>query len=137
MKKNKITLKRVVNSYKPSWKTTPGVGSEEFYKKWGFHYEDLWNLDAESAYYLAVRLTLYRDSQSGLPTTILSHYGANWETRTAEQERKASKAWRTILNKMILGFYLYASVFNPDDKQEKIINKAYKLFAEWHESLWD
>lgn len=137
MKKNKITLKRVVNSYKPSWKTTPGVGSEEFYEKWGFHYEDLWNLDAESAYYLAVRLTLYRDSQTGLPTQILFHYGADWETRTDEQERKAYKAWHSILNKMILGFYLYASVFNPDDKQKKIIDKAYKLFAEWHESLWD
>ena len=27
------------------------------------------------------------------------------------------------------------SVYN--DKQKKIIDKAYKLFAEWHESLWD
>lgn len=129
MKKNKVTLRRAINCAKPCWQTSAGYHSQEFFEKWGFHYEDIWNLDFEIAYFTLVRLVHYREAAGGIPGVIYWRYDKN--------DAKAKRAWENIVDKMIRAFYLYCTEFMPDEEQQKIIDKGFKLFAEWHRSLWD
>lgn len=129
MKKDKITLRRAINCTEPCWKSSKGIRSDEFFEKWGFHYEDIWNLDFEIAYFTLVRLVHYREVSLGIPGCLAYKY--------EDGKGKAEKVWRNILDKMIRAFYLYCTVFMPDEKQQKIIDKGFDLFREWRQSLWD
>ena len=136
MKDYPISLNRAVNCMTPTWKRYPGKGSEEFYKKWGFHYEDAWNLDASASYFILTRLVQLRDTCCGYPCELHEHYRELYADED-EADRRAIAMYHTILNKMIRGFHLYLTVNFPDKKQQKIIDRAWRLFAEWAPTLWD
>lgn len=130
MKDGKITLNRAVKCYKP-YRITNGryfQEAEEFRKKNGFSYEEVWNLDAETAYFILIRLVQFRRVMHGYPCSFKREEDTNGE---------GMKRWKTQIDKMIRGFYLYCTVDFPDKKQKKIINHGLKLFVENFESLWD
>lgn len=139
LKNDKITLRRAINCYKPTrLEACDGLerymDSQRFKKKFGFHFEEIWNLDTEFAYFILVRLVHYRNVAMGIPCGFLSgrdQYGVPKEQR-GDLER-----WKTVLDKMIRGFYLYLTKSFPTKKEEKIINKGMKLFAEHWRELWD
>lgn len=136
MKEKPITLARAAKVAPPVWLKYPGKGSDKFYEEYGFHYEDSWNADSSIAYYALLVLIELRDNHCGYPAALSQHY----EDKGYDHITKAKKArdmYNTILNKIIRGFYLYVTVFNPDKKQQKIIDKAWKLYAEWYPSFWD
>lgn len=136
MKDKPISLQRAVSCSEPVWKNSPGVKSQQFYEKYDFHYEDIWSLDYSAAYFLLVRLCELRDCHSGFPSNLAYHYEQIYEDKD-EAHKRAHEMYVTILNKMIRGFYLAVTENFPTKKQEKIINKAWKLFYEWHHTLWD
>lgn len=138
MKDGKITLERAKNCYKPCrLKPSDGkryLASQEFYDFNGFHFEEMWNLDAEICYFILVRLVNYRDMSWGVPGCFLQNYG--WHSNQIT-ERKAKEHWNSVLNKMIRGFYLYLVKDFPTPKEQKIIAKGMKLFTEFYSCLWD
>lgn len=136
MKEKPISLSRAAKCCPPIWIHYPGKGSDEFYEKYKFHYEDSWNADSSIAYYALLVLTQLRDSHDGYPACLCVHYeDKGYDHLTAVKKAKAM--YKTILNKIIRGFYIYVTVFNPDKKQQKIIDKAWKLYVEWYPSFWD
>lgn len=140
MKKDKITLRRAINCHNPC-RIEPCDGeryeeSLRFKKKYGFYFEEIWNLDTEFAYFILVRLVHYRKVALGVPCQFLS--GTDKYGNVAPAPNNVDyKRWRTTLDKMIRGFYLYLTTDFPTKKEEKIIEKGMKLFAENWRSLWD
>lgn len=136
MKDGKITLNRAVKCYEPC-RLSPEDDrygrSETFYKKYGFHFEEVWNLDGETAYFILIRLVqLRRVGGGGCPGKFARGVGDKpWAPSDADFKR-----WNTQLDKMIRGFYLYCTKFFLTEKEKKIVDKAKKLFAENFEALW-
>lgn len=136
MKDGKITLNRAVKCYEPC-RLSPEDDrygrSETFYKKYGFHFEEVWNLDGETAYFILIRLVqLRRVGGGGCPGKFARGVGYEpWAPSDADFKR-----WNTQLDKMIRGFYLYCTKFFLTEKEKKIVDKAKKLFAENFEALW-
>lgn len=136
MKDGKITLNRAVKCYEPC-RLSPEDDrynrSETFYKRYGFHFEEVWNLDGETAYFILIRLVqLRRVGGGGCPGKFARGVGDNpWAPSDEDFKR-----WNTQLDKMIRGFYLYCSKFFLTEKEQKIVNKAKKLFIENFEALW-
>ena len=136
MKDRKITLNRAVKCYKPC-RLSPEDDrygrSETFYKRYGFHFEEVWNLDGEAAYFILTRLVqLRRVGGGGCPGRFARGIGNDlWAPSDADFKR-----WNTQLDKMIRGFYLYCTKSFLTKKEQKIVNKAKKLFAENFEALW-
>lgn len=133
MKKDKITLSRAVKCAKPlqvELNDKRRAESDAFYYKNGFHYEECWNLDSEVAYQILIRLVQYR--QTGCRCSTPGCFVRN----DIEKEYTDNKRWRTQVDKMIRAFYLYVTVFMPDEKQERIIRKGMKLFFEHFSALW-
>lgn len=140
MKKDKITLRRAINCHKPC-RIEPCDGerykeSLRFKEKYGFHFEEIWNLDTEFAYFILVRLVHYRKVALGVPCNFLSGTDKYGNVGPAPGNVDY-KRWCTVLDKMIRGFYLYLTKDFPDKKEEKIIAKGMQLFAENWRSLWD
>lgn len=136
MKDGKITLNRAVKCYEPC-RLSPEDDrygrSETFYKRYGFHFEEVWNLDGEAAYFILTRLVQLRKVGCGCPGSFARGTDETpWAATDADFKR-----WNTQLDKMIRGFYLYCAKDFPTEKEKKIINKALKLFAEHFHGLWD
>lgn len=126
MKDGPITLKRAINCYTPL-RSRNTKASKDFFKKWNFHYEETWNLDYEIAYFILVRLVLYKENKHGIPGRL------NGDFRAVE------KKWDTMLDKMIRAFYFYITVdeYDRTPRMRKIIEKGFKLFSDYYYSLWD
>lgn len=137
MRDGKITLSRAVNCRTP-YRHKPNeqryAESKAFHDKYGFYYEDVWNLDMEFAYFMLVRLVELRRVTHSMPASFCTGKD-RWGYPTSA--KGDFKRWKEVLDKMIRGFYLYCTVDFPDKKQTKIIDKAMKLFAENWQSLWD
>lgn len=137
MRDGKITLERAVNCYKP-YRLQPKdeeryKRSQEFKERYGFHFEELWNLDAEFCYFMLIRLVRFRDNCISLPGTFIKGTKEDpWRATPADWDR-----WRTQLDKMIRGFYLYLTIDFPNEKEQKIIDKGMALFCKHYAALWD
>lgn len=147
MKKDKITLQRAINCYTPCRITikdnierfNEAQTFEDFY---GFRFEECWNLDVEAAYWILVRLVHFRDCNCGTPNSFLisgetsQFYSAPQEVRNIILNR-CHKRWKTCLEKIIRGLFMYITIDFPNDKEKKIIRKGFKLLFDNWESLWD
>lgn len=127
MKDGPITLNRAIKCYTPP-RSRNTKASEDFFKKWNFHYEDAWNLDYEIAYFILVRLVLFKENKHGIPGRFKD-----------EDFRVIEKKWDTILDKMIRAFYFYIAIDDYDrtPRMTKVIEKGFKLFSDYYYSLWD
>lgn len=127
LKDGPITLNRAIKCYTPP-RSRNKKASEDFFKKWNFHYEDAWNLDYEIAYFILVRLILFKENKHGIP----GRFGD-------EDYRVVERKWDTILDKMIRAFYFYLAIDDYDrtPRMTKIIEKGFKLFSDYYYSLWD
>lgn len=98
-----------------------------FKKKWGFHYEDTWNLDDTLATFLYPRLAFLRDNHYGHPTF------ENLEPKDWDNE------WIRILDTMTRGFYLYSKKedYEWTDDETKLWEETKKLFIQYYSTLWD
>lgn len=135
MKDKKITLERAVKCFKPYRIPADAKRYNESFKfkiKNGFYFEECWNLDAEMAYQILIRLVHFRDIHIGMPGSFCRDGKDGWGASPAEYKR-----WETQLNKMIRAFYLYLIIDFPNKKEQKIINKGMKLFIEHYSALWD
>lgn len=127
MKDGPITLNRAIKCYTPP-RSRNKKASEDFFKKWNFHYEDAWNLDYEIAYFILVRLVLFKENKHSVPGRFKD-----------EDFRVIEKKWDTILDKMIRAFYFYIVIDDYDrtPRMTKVIEKGFKLFSDYYYSLWD
>lgn len=98
-----------------------------FYKKYGFRYEETWNLDHTLACYILPRLAYLRDTTHGYPNAA-----GNFEN------------WQLILDKMIDAFEQIAledEISNLTQKEyeerERKIKEGLVLFGAYFQSLWD
>lgn len=146
MKRDKITLMRAIKCHTPC-RISPKEGDrylkaiafEDFY---GFRFEDCWNLDTETAYWLLIRLIYFRDNLVGLPYSYLTgkkyYMDHNYNTWTDLCEGDGDfKRWKTCLDKIIRGLFLYITRDSPTDKEKKVINKGFKLLMENWQNLWN
>lgn len=137
MKDRKITLERAIKCYKPCRLTAENgkryEESQKFKEQYGFHYEELWNLDAEFAYFMLVRLVKFKENCYSCPGSYARGTKENpWSCTDADHKR-----WKTQLNKMIRAFYMYLTIDFPSEKEQKIIDKGMKLFIQHYTALWD
>lgn len=135
MKDGKITLNRAVKCYE-SCHLSPEDDhygrSETFYKRYGFHFEEVWNFDNEVAYFILIRLVQLRHVGCDCPNKFVR----GTDEIPCGATNADFKRWNTQLDKMIRGFYFYCTKNFPTKKEQKIINKAKKLFIENFEALW-
>lgn len=135
MKKNKITIDRAVKCYSPCRLTEGDKNYSDtiaFEKRYGFRYEDCWNLNVAAAYFILVRLVHLRDVDYCTPDTFFE-YDENWKILNAKE---GAQRWHTVLDKMIRGLYLYITNDFPNYKEKKIMDKGFKLLCEHWRSLW-
>ena len=108
----------------------------EFEKKYGFRYEESWNLDKALAVFLLPRLAYLRDNFSAIPT-YFCHFDA--VTHKVLNEREASERWYQVLDTMVHGFKLYLE----KEKYEWTIDDrvvwmdTLKYLHEHFECFWD
>lgn len=134
MKDLKISLKRAVNCWETIRKAEKGTKfynkSQKFFQENHFYYEERWNLDTELAYLILIRLVQFRNNgaKTGFPWNFY---------REDESEFTSAKRWRTQIDKMIRGFYLYLVLDFSNKKEKRIIKKGMQLFIDNFQSLWD
>lgn len=142
MKYKKITLEDAKEVWQPCWvdvqeksSFSQRENSQAFFDMNGFHYEDAWNLDREFAYFILLRLVQLRDVGMGMPNSYCAIDEDGWPRIAPTSKRN----WDNALNHMIVGFYVYLKTdfWQPNSKEEKLINRAMKLFSENWQALWD
>lgn len=103
---------------------------KQYKKEHGFNPTDIWSLDVSISLYILPRLCYFRDNLSGYPADFIND---------ENNDKKSTKEWRKVLNKMINSFYL--SIEKPTDRDLTELNKEIKegleLFSQYFGSLWD
>lgn len=110
--------------------------NNKFVRKWGFSYNDMWDLDAEIARFILPRLAYFRAHNDSFPGIFVK------ETDDEEENRKQSEAaeqkWDRILETICDGLHLYLEKgfqwFNKEEEERWATAKQY-LF-EYFEYLW-
>lgn len=119
MKIKKKELKKLLKENAPP--RGEGKHSKKFFKKNGFYYEDCWNLDITTAWFVLPRLIHFRKNALSFPDRF-----------------KNLKDWQDALDKMIEAFYLILK--NPylwNGEQLKKIQEGLSLFSHFYLNLWD
>lgn len=111
--------------------------SKEFEKKYGFRYEDTWELDYSFYLWIVPRLIYLKENRCGSPVILEPKDGDYTNFPSDEND----KAWDIILDKMIDGFY-YGGIVDgvgilKKDDHEKELEEAFELLAKYHSCLWD
>lgn len=114
--------------YKPWERIFPSQeeleNSKKFYQEHGFHYEETWNLDTEIIKFIVPRLAYLRDTTRGYPGSLNSY-----------------EEWLDILNQILDGFESYLIIMEgenlPEDLGHNKFKKAFSLFREYFNNLWD
>lgn len=112
--------------------------ARKFAKKWGFRYEQTWELDAEIAKFVLPRLAYLRDNHCGYPADLVPHDELG---NRLNSEDNGDEKWTNILNDMCVAFELIIKDEYKDmaeyEEQQKIIEKGINLFAKFYRNLWD
>ena len=96
--------------------------SKNFERKYGFKYEDVWNLDYTIAHFVLPRLSYLKEIKRGYPADL-----------TVEQ-------WDNYLNRMIRAFEIIVKEDWEIEDYEKLQTEKKDgliLFALYFEYLWD
>lgn len=116
--------------------------AQKFYKKYGFRYEECWNLDHTLATYILPRLAYMKDNYTSYPGDLAEY------NEFEELIKEGYDVWQEYLSKMILAFdHIIDEDLDNDpsivdnkeewEKWQKEKNEGLKLFGEWFEDLWD
>jgi len=121
--------------------------AKKFYKKWGFRFEDTWDLDYVLAMYMLPRIAYLRDNHAGYPgeLAVLDDNG--------QVLLDGNDKWLEILDKIILALDHIIDEYGDDNKlpywikgsfdREKLeqwdeeINEGLELLGKYFRSLWD
>lgn len=106
--------------------------ANDFEKKYGFRYEETWNLDHSIACYVLPRLAYLRSHTHGYPSGL-----AVWNDDKTEIIVDGYEAWLNILDKMIDAFEIVALKEEPDLNDQAVIDEGLRLFAQYFCHLWD
>ena len=112
--------------------------SKDFYKKWGFHFEEVWSLDHSIACYILPRLAYLREYHAGCPSSLvkMDNNGKIIEKDNYDPHEE----WNNILDKMIYSFEAiaddYASI-SANVYSDPKVKEGLLLFAVHFNSLWD
>lgn len=125
---NLCTQANVEDSYKKK--------SKKFYKKNGFRYEEVWNLDYTLASYILPRLAYFREIHSGIPSEFCVM------DESGKVVKKLTEEYDKCLDKMIEAFEL---ILGEDDsstvkeyrEREAQIQEGLELFGKYFRTLWD
>lgn len=116
--------------------------AQKFYKKYGFRYEECWNLDHTLAVYILPRLAYLRDNSISYPGNLATY------NEFGELIAEGYEVWQNCLNKMILAF---EHIIDEDlgnepsfinnkevwEKWNKEKEEGFKLFGRYFQALWD
>lgn len=106
--------------------------ANDFEKKYGFRYEETWNLDHSIACYILPRLAYLRSHTHSYPSGLVV-----WNEDKTEVIIDGYKAWLNILDKMIAAFEIVALKDEPDWNDQAVIDEGLRLFAQYFRHLWD
>lgn len=112
--------------------------SRKFYKKNGFHYEDIWNLDRTIIKFILPRLAYFRDNHNGIPNDIFIEMEID-EIISDERQDEADKLWIDKINKILNGFeiYLIRDWCDWTEEDKECIEDAWELFRKYFGSFWN
>ena len=103
-----------------------------FEEKYGFRYEETWNLDHSIACYILPRLAYLRSHTHSYPSEL-----GVWNEDKTEIITDGFPVWIDILDKMIAAFEIVALKEEPDWNDQAVIDEGLKLFAQYFRDLWD
>lgn len=89
--------------------------------RYGYSYQDIWNLDTTIAKFILPRLIAFRKHSKGYP-----------------HRAKGFQQWNKIIDEMIFAFDYYANHSGEivDEKTSTRIGRGMDLFAEYFYDLW-
>lgn len=109
-----------------------------FQKKYGFSYEEAWNLDTELAFYLLPRIAYLKKHKHGMPTKLCKIDHTTGEITNYDE---ALAQWDLILKTIIKGlhYHLEETVYLKllSAKKQKTWTLAKQYLAEYYDDLWD
>ena len=110
--------------------------ARRFEKKWGFAYEECWNLDNTIAKFLYPRLAHLRDNHMGSPSQLLD---IDYIGGKVVDENTVHEKWDYILDTMTRGFYLYTTKedYEMTEEEKALWKETKQLFVKYFECLWD
>ena len=112
--------------------------SKNFYKKWGFRFEETWSLDHSIACYVLPRLAYLRAYHAGCPASLIKR-DENGKILD-KSEYDPCEEWNNILDKMIYSFEAKTHEFEDatiNMGNEAKIKEGLLLFAVYFGSLWN
>lgn len=109
--------------------------ARRFEKKWGFRYEECWNLGNTIAKFLYPRLAYLRDNHIGSPAAIQDIEEASGKI---VDENYVHKKWNEVLDTLTRGFYLYATKedYEMNEEEKELWKETKRLFVKYFECLW-
>ncbi len=109
---------------------------DAFVEKWGFSYNDVFDLDKSIAMFMLPRIAYFRAHNNGIPNCFIK---VAEDGQTIVNEAEAIKEWNDILETICDGLHLYiekgTSDFTEADKE--MWKKAKSYIFEYFESLWN
>lgn len=108
--------------------------SKKFFKKYGFRYEEVLNMDVTFAAFLLPRLIYFRDNHVCIP----KDYCVFDKDGVFVNEKQAKRLWTKDIDTMIEAFYLILKGHceGSNEDEQKIIEEGLKLFSAHFQDLW-
>ena len=105
---------------------------DEFVNKWGFSYNDIWDLDKAIVMFILPRIAYFREHCTTYPAKVTK------DGSPVLNEEEAVEKWHQILDAICEGLhcYLETDFKKSEEKQEKWKTAKSYLF-DYFEALWN
>ena len=108
---------------------------DEFVKRWGFSYNDIWDLDKAIVMFILPRMAYYREHCTGYPTCIAEVAEDGF---TVLSEKEAAENWNHILDAICEGLHCYLEKdFGESEEKREKWNLAKKYLFDYFEAFWN
>lgn len=107
---------------------------DKFVDKYGFSYNDIWDLDRQIAMFILPRLAYFREKANGIPDVMET----DADVQAADQDVALQK-WDDVMKTICDGLHLYLeNNSDPLSESEKALwVKAKQYLFEYFEWFWD
>lgn len=108
---------------------------DEFVAKWGFSYDDMWDLDKAIAMFIVPRIAYFRTNNIGVPGIFIE---TAEDGHTPLNEEESIQKWNAILETICDGFHLYLEKDHMGftEEEKKLWFNAKKYLFDYFEYLW-
>ena len=110
-------------------KPVPRTNHDEFVEKWGFSYNDIWDLDKTIVMFILPRMAYYREHCTGYPSDFAEVAEDGF---TVLKEEEAAENWNHILDTICEGLHCYLETdFDESEEKHEKWNAAKKFLFDY------